>query len=164
MQFAHVRRSGQRQRNKAQEMLCRVVASQQGMQKNSQALYVGLRRRPYSSGAAYPDEPDGMVSLAWPGLNKRAIPESIRKTFPPGGAHNIPRLEIAKHDRWLASVQIFKHSAQLQPDLQRFCEREANPPGQIALQSLSFDTIYDQIAVFSICEGLIYHWQAGVAQ
>ena len=108
---------------KAKRILLRIVAGQKLVEEDAQAVDIRTRRclRPailFGSGIAGRAERNGIVQLPWLEVASNAKVDQVEMAV--RGAHDIGRFEVAEDNRWLAAMQVVKHTTELNANSENF--------------------------------------------
>src|SRR5579883_2712592 len=108
----------------------RIIAGQHLVKSGSQTVDVGAGRRLRSAilfggSVAGGAERGRIFGLPWFEVPGNAEIDQV--DMPMRGEHDVRGFEIAEDDGWLPHMQIFKHGAELDTDLQYFFDRELFP-------------------------------------
>src|SRR5579875_1238287 len=147
----------------------RIIAGQHLVESGSQGVDVSAWRglRPailFGGGVAGGSERGCIFGLPWFEVPGNAEIDQV--DMPMWGEHDVCGFEIAEDDGWLPHMQIFKHGAKLDTDLQHFFDRELFPIHlmEMLLHRFTFDEVHHQVPASHVGELFVDTWEIGVRQ
>ncbi len=147
----------------------RIIAGQHLVKSGSQTVDVGAGRRLRSAilfggSVAGGAERGRIFGLPWFEVPGNAEIDQV--DMPMRGEHDVRGFEIAEDDGWLPHMQIFKHGAELDTDLQYFFDRELFPIRliEMLLHRFAFDEVHHQVPASHVGELFVDTWEIRVRQ